>query len=191
MFKNYLTIALRNIARNRVFSFINIVGLSLGLACCLLIFLYAKDERSFDRFQKNSAQLYRITRRIIDKQHDRDMIMGLSGMVQGPAFKRGIPGISAFVRTNGSRFTLRMGKETFHQNATWVDDNFFTVFSFPLISGNPAKVLGEPNSVVLTDEMAKKYFGTSRAVGRTLELEIDQKFQTFTVTGVAKRSPVN
>ena len=191
MFRNYLTIALRNIARNRVFSLINIAGLSLGLACCLLIFLYAKDELSFDRFQKNNAQLYRVTRHIIDKKHGRDLMLGISGMVQGPAFKRAIPGVQAYVRTNGYSFTLRRGKEVFRQRATWVDDNFFSVFSFPLLAGNPAKVLSEPGSVVLTDEMAKNYFGTTDAVGKTLELEIDGKFQTFTVTGIAKRSPEN
>jgi putative ABC transport system permease protein len=191
MFRNYLTIALRTIARNRVFSLINILGLSLGLACCLLIFLYARDELTFDRFQKNNAQLYRVTRHIIDKKHGMDLMLGISGMVQGPAFKNAIPGIQSYIRTNGYSFTLRRGKEVFRQRATWVDDNFFTVFSFPLLAGNPAKVLSEPYSIVLTDEMAKKYFGTTDAVARTLELEIDGKFQTFTVTGVAKRSPEN
>ncbi|HXB05950.1 MAG TPA: ABC transporter permease [Puia sp.] len=191
MFRNYLTIALRNIARNRVFSFINIVGLSLGLACCILIFLYARDELTFDRFQKNSARLYRITRHVIDKKHGMDMTLGISGMVEGPAFKRAIPEIHSFIRTNRQEFILRNGKEIFNQWATWVDGNFFTVLSFPLLSGNPAKLLSEPYSVVVTDEMAKKYFGTNDAVGKTLELELDGKFQTFTVTGVAKRSPEN
>ncbi|HEY4336994.1 MAG TPA: ABC transporter permease [Puia sp.] len=192
MFRNYLTIALRNIARNRVFSLINIAGLSIGLACCLLILLYAKDELSFDRFQKNDAQLYRITRHLIDKKHSVDFTMGISGMVQGPAFKSAIPGIAAYVRANPNLLTLRNGKETFQQWTTWVDDNFFTVFSFPLLSGNAKKVLTDPYSVVVTDEMAKKYFGTTDAVGRTLELQMENNtFQSFTVTGVARRSPEN
>ncbi|HEY4109532.1 ABC transporter permease [Puia sp.] len=191
MFRNYLRIALRNIARNRVFSLINIAGLGLGLACCMLIFLYAKDELSFDRFQKNGARLFRVTRHIVDKKHSRDISMGISGMVQGPAFTHAIPGIHSYVRTRWNSFTLRSGKELFDQGGTWVDDNFFSVFSFPLLSGNPAKVLSEPYSVVLTDETAKKYFGTADAVGKTLELELDGRFQTYTVTGIAKRSPEN
>jgi len=192
MFRNYLTIALRTIARNRVFSLINIVGLSIGLACCLLILLYAKDELSFDRFQKNNAQLYRITRHVVDKKHSMDMTMGISGMIQGPAFKSAIPGIAAYVRTNPNYLTLRKGKETFQQWVTWVDDNFFTVFSFPLLSGSAEKVLTDPYSVVITDEMAKKYFGTADAVGRVLELQMESNaFQSFTVTGVARRSPEN
>jgi putative ABC transport system permease protein len=191
MFRNYITIALRNLTRNRVFSFINIAGLSLGLACCLLILLYAKDELSFDRFQKNDANLYRITCRIIDKLHERDNRYGLSGMTQGPSFQRSIPEIKAYTRTNEQDFILRHGTATFAQRATWVDSNFFSVFSFPLLSGNPSSVLADPHSVVLTEDMAKKYFGTTDAVGKTLEFEIDNKFNTFTVSGIAKRSPAN
>lgn len=118
MFRNYFTIALRNIARNRVFSFINIAGLSLGLACCLLIFLYAKDELSFDRFHKNGNRLYRITRHIIDKQHGMDMNLGIAGMVQGPAFKSAIPEVQNYVRTNRNLLTLRKDKDVFQQWCT-------------------------------------------------------------------------
>ena len=192
MLKNFFVTALRNLARNRVFSFINIVGLSLGLACCLLIFLYAKDELSFDRFQRNSDELYRITCMITDKNHSHDARYGISGMTEGPSFKKSIPQIRAFVRTDETEFVLRRGTGTFQQNATWVDDNFFTVFSFPLLTGNPATVLSDPYSIVLTDEMAKKYFGTTAAVGKTLELKMDNgQFQTFTVSGIAKRAPAN
>lgn len=191
MFRNCITIALRNLTRNRVFSFINIAGLSLGLACCLLIVLYAKDELSFDRFQKNSANLYRITCHIINKQHDRDERYGLAGMTQGPSFQRSIPDIKTFMRTKEDDFILRRGTETFAQKATWVDSNFFSVFSFPLLSGSPATVLADPHSVVLTEDMAKKYFGTNNAIGKTLEFEIDNKFNTFTVSAIAKRPPAN
>ena len=191
MFRNYITIALRNLTRNRVFSLINIAGLSLGLACCLLILLYAKDELSFDRFQQNDANLYRITCRIIDKQHGRDNRYGLSGMTQGPSFHRSIPEIKAFTRTDERDFILRHGTATFAQRVTWVDSSFFSVFSFPLLSGSPRSVLADPQSVVLTEDMAKKYFGTTDAVGKTLEFEIDNKFVPFTVSGIAKRSPAN
>jgi putative ABC transport system permease protein len=192
MLKNFFVTAFRNLTRNRVFSFINIIGLSLGLACCLLIFLYAKDELSFDHFQQNSRNLYRITCQITETSHKHDRQFGISGMTEGPSFKKAIPQIRAYVRTNEADFVLRRGTELFQQKATWVDDNFFTVFSFPLISGNPATVLSDPYSIVLTDEMAKKYFGTADAVGKTLELKMDNnKFQTFTVSGIAKRAPAN
>jgi putative ABC transport system permease protein len=192
MLRSYLKIALRNLSRNRVFSLINIVGLGLGLASCMLILLYTRDELSFDRFQKNAGNLYRITCQIIDPNlGSGHTTLGLSGMVEGPAFKRTIPEVLTFTRTNETSFIVRRGTESFNQRATWVDKNFFSVFSFPLLSGNPRTVLSDPHSVVLTDEMARKYFGTTDAVGKTLEFEIDTTFETFKVSGIARRSPAN
>ena len=191
MFKNYLKTALRNLSGNKTFSFINIAGLSIGLACCLLIFLYTKDELSFDRFQQKKDRLYRISCEIIEKQHGMDKRYGLAGAVQGPAFKEEIPEVEAFVRVNEDDFIVKKNAETFNQKAVWVDKNFFSVFSFPLLSGNPAEVLSDYHSVVLTDETAKKYFGTSNAVGKTLDLEINKKYETFVVSGIAKKCPEN
>lgn len=191
MLKNYFVITLRNLSRNKVFSLINIAGLGIGLACCLLIILYTRDELSFDRFQKNSKDLYRITCRIVDKVHGRDDKYGISAMVEGPAFKAAIPEIRSYVRTMGADFVCRKGTETFNQKATYVDDEFFGVFSFPLLAGNSRTALADPHSVVLTDEMAKKYFGTTDAIGKTLEFEIDGKFEIFTVSAIARRSPEN
>ena len=96
MLKNFFVTALRNLTRNRVFSFINISGLSLGLACCLLIFLYAKDELSFDRFQRNSRDLYRITCMITEKSHKHDRVFGISGMTEGPSFRSAPPVPNSF-----------------------------------------------------------------------------------------------
>lgn len=176
--------------RNKVLSLINITGLSIGLACCMLIFLYTKDEVSYDRFHANGDQLYRITCKIVEDKGD-ERKLGISAMVQGPAFKAAIPEIKEFVRVQENNFTVKRGNESFEDKAVWVDDNFFSVFSFPLITGDPKTVLSNINSVVLTDESAKKYFGTTDAVGRTLELEINNKFEPFVVSGIAKRSPEN
>ncbi|HMH21501.1 MAG TPA: ABC transporter permease [Puia sp.] len=191
MLRSYLKIALRNLFRNKVFSFINIVGLSIGLACCLLIFLYTKDELSYDRFQQKSKQLYLVTCRIINKEEGRDTKYGMAGMIEGPSFKKQIPEVKEFVRVREDRFVLKKGTETFDQKAVWADENFFQIFSFPLIAGDPKKVLSDPHSVVLTDETAKKYFGSTNPVGKTLELEINKKFESFIVSGIARRSPEN
>lgn len=190
MFSNYFKIAFRNLWRSKAFSLINIAGLSIGLACCMLIFLYTKDEVSFDRFHEKKSQLFRTTIRVINKQGE-EMKMGGSGMVEGPAFKREIPEVEDFVRVQQERFLVKKGNETFNQEAWYVDENFFTVFSFPLIAGDPKKVLSELNSMVLSDETAEKYFGTADAVGKTLALEINGKFEPFVVSGVAKRAPQN
>jgi putative ABC transport system permease protein len=190
MFKSYIRIAWRNLLRNRALSFINISGLSIGLACCMLIFLYTKDEVSFDRFHQKKDQLFRITCTIGGKE-GKSTKYGMAAMVEGPAFKQEIPEIKDFVRVRNDEFVVKNGKETFNDKALYVDENFFSVFSFPLISGNPKTVLTGLQSVVLTDEEAIKYFGTTNAIGKILELEVNNKFEPFTVTGIAKRAPQN
>src|SRR5215217_5463449 len=168
MFKNYFKITWRNLTRNTVFSLINISGLSVGLACCMLIFLYAKDEVSYDRFHKNKDVIYRITATDTDPQGNINK-MGVTGMVPGPAFERQIPEINDFVRLQEDGFAVKKGTEVFQQQTLAVDANFFSVFSFPLLEGDPKTALKDPYSVVLSEEATKKYFGTSKALGRTLE----------------------
>ncbi len=191
MFKNYFKIAWRNILRNKALSFINISGLSIGLACCMLIFLYTKDEVSFDRFHEKKDSLFRLTCKIIDSRDGKESNYGLAAMVEGPAFKQEVPEIKDFVRVKDDEFIVKKGKETFTDKALFVDDNFFSVFSFPLIYGNAKTVLSELNSIVLTEETAIKYFGSANSIGKTLELEVNNKFEPFTVTGIAKESPQN
>jgi putative ABC transport system permease protein len=191
MIHSYLKVAWRNLQRNRLFSVIYVLGLSIGLACCLLILLYTKDELSFDRFQQKKDRLFRVTCQVIDKKNGRDTRYGEAGAVQGPAFKNGIPEVEDFVRTYEQDFLVRNAGESFDVKGTWVDKNFFQVFSFPLLSGNPEEVLSDPHHIVLTEETAKKYFGTAEAIGKTLELEVKNKFETFVVSGIAKRCPEN
>ncbi len=190
MLKNYLKTALRNLGRNKLFSFINIAGLSVGLSCCILILLYAKDEISFDQFHAKKNQLYQLTCDRIEKDHTHQQF-AIAAMVQGPAFKREIPEIKESVRVNGKSLIIRKGGELFSDDVTWVDDNFFSVFSFPLISGNPSNVLTGYNSVVLTESSAKKYFGTADPVGKSLQMQINGQFETFIVSGIAKSAPMN
>ena len=190
MLQNYLKIALRNLLRNKVYSFINIAGLSIGLACCMLIFLYTKDEVSFDRFHEKKDNLYQLTCKVISKD-GKEENFGIAAMVQGPSFKREIPEIEACVRVQDNNYIIKKGNETFYEDALWVDDNFFSVFSFPLIQGNPKTVLKDIYSVVLTQEMAEKYFGKTNPIGKTLSLEIKDNFENFVVTGIVKKSPQN
>ena len=190
MLRNYIKIALRNIIRNKVFSFINIIGLSIGLACCMLIFLFTKDELSFDQFHEKKENIYQLTCKIIEKNGKANNY-GIASMIQGPSFKQEILEIEACVRVNQRDYIVKKGNETFYEYASWVDDNFFSVFSFPLIKGNPKTVLKDLNSAVITEEIAEKYFGKTDPIGKTLELEINDKFEIFVVTGLAKNSPQN
>jgi len=191
MFKNYFIIAIRNLWRNKVFSTINISGLSIGLACCMLIFLYTKDEVSYDRFHPKKDKIYRITGQMLDEKGHEVFKGGKTGMIHGPSFKQDIPEIEDFVRVQKGDHVIRMGSQTFNQPVMFADEHFFSVFSFPLISGDPKTVLSNLNSMVISDEAAKKYFGTTQVVGKIMELEMNEKFEPFIISGVAKRSPQN
>lgn len=190
MFKNYFKTAFRNLWRNKVFSVINITGLSVGLACCMLIFLYAKDELSYDRFNENAANIYHLTADFTSPDGNVNRTSS-TGMMPGPNFTAQVPGIESFVRIKGGNFTIKQGPEVFNQEALYADSNFFSVFTFPLKEGNAETALKDLRSVVLSEEVAEKYFGRAKALGKTLDLKINDTFKTFIVTGVAKRSPQN
>jgi len=190
MLKNYFKTALRHFKRNKIFSVINISGLSIGLACCMLIILYAKDETSFDRFHKNADNLYQLTCDRIEKE-GTDEKFGIAAMVQGPAFKKEIPEIREFTRVNNKVLVVKKGDAVFNEQVTWADDNFFSVFSFPLISGGANRALADMHSIVLTDEMAVKYFGNTDVVGKTLTFQINGNSEPFVISGIAKKPPQN
>jgi len=185
MFKNYLKTAFRNLARNKIYSFINIAGLSIGLACAILIMLYVKDETSFDRFHKNVNNIYRI----VSKRKENKI--PVTGLLQGPRFKQNVPGIKSFVRVTGVATDMKIGTDVQLQDLLQVDSNFFSVFTFPLLSGNAKTCLTEPHSIVLSEDAARKYLATTDAVGKVLMVKEDTTFIPYTVTAVAKRCPQN
>nr|WP_295934209.1 ABC transporter permease [uncultured Dyadobacter sp.] len=189
MFQNYLKIAIRNLTRNKIFSLINIAGLSLGLTCCMLIVLYTKDELSFDRFQKNRDQLYRIVVKMSDENESRTI--GSTNAIHGPGFKQEIPEIKEVVRAQSSSFVVKKGNEVLKEDVLFADESFFSVFSMPLLAGDPATVLSDIHSIVLSEDLAEKYFGTRNAIGKTMNLKIGEQFEPFVVSGVAKRCPEN
>jgi putative ABC transport system permease protein len=156
----------------------------------MLILLFAKDELSFDRFHEQKDKLHLLTCKIVEK-NGTERNFGVTSMVQGPGFKAEIPEIEEFVRVQGRDYVVKKGNETFNENITAVDENFFSVFSFPLIEGNPKSVLKDINSMVLTDEMATKYFGSQNPIGKVLEVQMNDTFVPFTITGIAKKSPQN
>ncbi|SEI44910.1 putative ABC transport system permease protein [Dyadobacter sp. SG02] len=189
MLKNYFKIAIRNLTRNKVFSVINIAGLSLGLTCCMLIVLYTKDEVSFDRFQKNKDQLYRIM--VTSKGETETRTFGSTNAIHGPTFKQDIPEIREVIRAQSNSFVVKKGNEVLKEDILFADAPFFSVFSMPLLSGDPKTVLSDIHSIVLSEDLAEKYFGTKNAVGRTMQLKIGDGFEPFIVSGVAKRCPQN
>ena len=189
MTKNYFIIAWRNLLKNKTFSLINIAGLSIGLACTMLILLYVKDEISFDKFHKNVNNIYRIVSK--SKRGSVDYKNSHTGFLQGPQFAKNVPGIESFVRIQSGAEDIKKGIEIQSQELLRVDPIFFSVFSFPLLNGNAATCLSEPNSIVMSEDFAKKQFGTSDAVGKIVMLKDDNQFVPFKVTAVAKRCPQN
>ena len=189
MFKNYFTIAWRNLRRNKIYSFINIAGLSIGLACAMLILLYVKDEVSFDKFHNNVNNIYRIVSK--NKQNGAEYKSSNTGFLQGPRFAQNVPGITSFLRVQSGRKDVQLGTDINSQEILYVDSSFFTVFTFPLLYGDAKTCLQEPSSVVLSEDEAIKHFGTKDAVGKVLMLKDDSVFMPHKVTAVAKRSPQN
>ena len=191
MLKNYFKIAWRNLKRNKIYSLINILGLSIGLSCAMLIILYVKDEVSYDRFHSNVGNMYRIVTQAIDKNGNKGRKDPTTGYLQGPRFSQNIPEIKSFVRVQSGNENIKMGTEVNDQDLLYVDSTFFDVFSFPLISGNRHTCLKDPSSVVLSEDAAKKQFGTTDVIGKIIMLKDDSVFVPHKVTAVAKKCPQN
>ena len=136
---NYIKVASRNLLRHKVFSFINITGLSIGLACCMLIILYTKDEVSFDQFHEKKDQIYRVTATITNE--DNQIKLGSTNLIVGPSFQEEIPEVKSFVRMQSGSYIIKKGNESFDQRVVFTDDNFFEAFTFPLIHGDKSKDL--------------------------------------------------
>jgi putative ABC transport system permease protein len=191
MIKNYIKTALVNMTRNKVYTLINVFGLSIGLACVMLITLYIKDELSFDRFNENGLRIYRL---VMDGRTPKggEMHNSSTGMIQGPVFKDQIPDIESFCRVNGGGESLvKKGNELISEPMLYADNSIFDIFSFPLIKGNKTTALKDPDDVVITEDIAKKYFGDANPIGKVLQINRDGKFKPFLVTAVAKTPPVN
>ena len=188
MFKNYLKIAFRNLWRHRVFSFINIMGLTVGMTACFLIFLYIRFELSYDSFHAKADRTYRI---VSDIKTPTEVING-----SGPSWAvphhlpKEFPEVEATVRVSGASLLVRKGDVKFQEeNTLWADSTFFQVFDFKLIKGNPKAALKDQFSIVFTESAAKKYFGKSDPIGQTILLTGEGL--NATVTGVMKDIPDN
>jgi len=167
MFRNYLGVALRNIARHKLYSFINIAGLAVGLACVIFIILFIRDELSFDKWVPGSDNLYRVD---VAAPPLGD-VFGHIAMVPFPlaAFmKDHLPEVTAMTRHFPTRMTLQIGDRQFLEEVNEADTNFFTVLGLPLVTGDPGQVLQRPESIVLSQTLARKYFGAADPVGRIL-----------------------
>ncbi len=188
MLRNYMTVALRNIIRHKGHTFINIIGLAVGLATCILITLWAVDELSFDRFHQNANCIYRLCHELTMAGTSRGAPTGSDPMA--PAIQAACPEIAAITRINsGDRIEVAYGNNRFfEEKILYADSQFFSVFTFPLIQGNPQTALAEIHSVVITRDIARKYFGNDDPLGKLLRFGGSDD---FAVTGVIDRVPSN
>jgi putative ABC transport system permease protein len=193
MIRHYFKIAVRNLGRQKILSFINIAGLSIGLACFSLFLLYAVNEFSFDRFHKNAKniyQLYRWTEAMNGQPAESDVYMPSP---LGPALKQDFPDVVDYVRFyDGWRQTfIKVDGAVSLMRVSYCDPSIFSVFTFPVKYGSPKHALDNLQNVVITDNKAKELFGTDNAVGRTIEIKVDENFVPFTVTAVMQNVPAN
>ncbi|HYJ37061.1 MAG TPA: ABC transporter permease [Chitinophagaceae bacterium] len=187
MFKNYFKIALRHLGKNKGYASINMIGLALGMACAILILLWVNDEIQYNKFHQHYSQLYKV----LETQTYDGKKFTFAAMPGGfgPAVKQELPEIKYATRTDwGSRVLFSLGDKSIYEVGHYADPDFLKMFSFPLLKGDINNQLKDPTSVVITDKMAEKFFGTQDAIGKILKVNNDK---LVTVTGIVKEPPPN
>ena len=185
MLKNYLKIAFRNLWKQKIYSFINILGLAVGMAACLLIYLFIDHERGFDSFHQKGENIYRLNE-VQSFEGISPQRVALSMYPMGPALKAEHPEIVDFVRfVNGGTVLKNDTKQIIVEKTFWTDPAFFSIFNFALRHGDRATALNEPNSAILTEETAQKLFGTDEVIGKSLR----QGDRQLKITGVLQNLP--
>jgi putative ABC transport system permease protein len=189
MFKNYIKVALRNLKRYKVFSFINITGLTIGISCTILMLVYVQHELSYDKFHKNAENIYKVVHKTGEDWN------GLTPGALKPALLDEMPEVITAVRICPWGGYIDFNGSISHDDRRYTEDNFFIVdaefldtFTYPLISGNPEKALSEPFSVVLTQKMADKYFGKQDPMGKILKFDNQYEYK---ITGILEDVPAN
>jgi putative ABC transport system permease protein len=188
MLKNFFTIAVRNIRKDKFYSLLNIAGLTIGITCSLLLLLYITDELSFDRYHKNAGKIYRIVSHI--QEPDKAFSWGVTPPPTAKALKADYPSVESYVRffPNG-RVAFQLGdKRFFEDNIYAADSNVFQVFTYKFIEGDPKTAMSQPGSIVLTRSVAEKFFGRSSALGQSLRRDDTTAYK---VTGVIENVPKN
>jgi putative ABC transport system permease protein len=191
MFRHYIRIAIRNLARQKLLSVINVVGLSIGLACFCLILIFSVSEFSYDRFHKKAARIYRTDFEVTFPDGKQKGSAG-TPMPMGPALKKDFGDVEEFARVSSPSDMLMKGNNAVVKlPMTFADEGFFSMFSFPLLAGDPAQALKGVYNIVLTRSKAIQLFGTADAVGKTVQIRSDTTYRPFVVTAVAEDIPVN
>ncbi len=191
MLKNYLKIALRNIFRQRIYSFINIIGLAVGIACCILILVFVRYELSYDKFNKKAGRIYRVTREWFNEDGTSSLHLARVAPPIGPLLKNDFPNIvleeARFLQDYNAFLNIK-NNPVIENNFYWAESSIFKIFTISFIEGDPNTALKEPKTLVITESAAKKYFGDEDPMGKTIQYEHEGNLK---ITGVVKDVPEN
>ncbi|QJD78657.1 ABC transporter permease [Spirosoma rhododendri] len=190
MLRNYLKIALRTLWKNRTHTLINLVGLSVAFGTCILLFLTATFELSYDRFHADADRIFRLN----FLETNRDGTPNPSATMPfpiTPTLQAEFPEIEGVTRWFDNRKYVRWQDKTFGEDVRLVDSDILTMFSFPMLRGNAKTAMTGLSNIVISEKMAKAVFGTQNPMGKTLELRLNEQWQPFTVTGVTSNAPEN
>jgi len=182
MLKNYLKIAFRNIKNHKIYSFINITGLAVGMACCILILLWVRDEFSFDKFHEHYDDIYRTIPEL------NDTMFTSNPLALAPTLKENHSEVVKITRVCGRSWLIKSRDKMHYETGALVDDDFLKIFTFPLVKGDPETVLANRDSIVITERTSSKFFGNEDPIGQSLL--ISNRFK-LVVTGVLKDIPSN
>jgi len=187
MFKNYFKIAFRYLLRYKTYTAINILGLAVGITCCILIMLFVGSEFNYDHFNTKADRIYRVWQE--EKFQGQDFVNTVTPIPMGPAIKSTFPEVENICRVYVFNTLVKIGNSSFNENITMVDSAIFKIFDFKLLQGDKNNPFPTSNSVIVTPEIAKKYFGTSNAVGKNFEMQLGDEKQLFRIAGIVQHAP--
>ncbi len=190
MLQNYFKIAFRSLWRAKAHSLINVLGLSLGIACCILISLFVRDELTFDRMHKNADRIYRVYARE-DWGEKQQFFNTVTPFPMGPALKDNLPEVEHQVRVNNINAQVKVGESQFNETVVVAGQDFFDVFDFKTIVGDRQQALHGQSNVVISKRMADKYFGTADPLNKVIAIQLGENFEDFSVKAVAENTPSN
>ena len=184
---NYLKVAIRRIKREKGYTFVNIAGLAIGMACTILIFLWVQHQRSYDRFHENAGQICRV-------YYTNEAFEGAAIYLPGPLteyLKDNYPEITHATNFKQWKKKVAVADKSFLSSGSYVDPSFFEIFTFPFIKGNPQTALNNPNSIVITEDLAAKFFADDDPMGKTISYYVFSQKIDLEVTGVIQNVPQN
>ena len=187
MFSNYLKIALRRLSRHKTYAAINILGLAVGLTSCILILLFVRSEFSYDRWNTKADRIFRLWQ--YEKDNGQEFVNTMTSIPAGPAISSTFPETESTCRVYQFNTMMLSGDNAFNETLTMVDSTLFGIFDFRLIQGNRNNPFPDGHSLIITPDIAKKYFGSEDPMGRTLQIQLGNEKRPFTISGIAAPAP--